>query len=173
MVVSPSGKWRCILRGRQSAAGKDLTEFEFWDRSALVAVVDVTELHGKVMLDNDQFGHLAWSPCETFVVYSAERTDSKVEKESPSYNKYDYKHTEDWGEQLSGVSTLRPFVIALNPATSSIGQSFMRPRAFSLSIEDENAAGLSLGQPVFAPGELIFEHMSRFTVVMRVKFGEV
>ena len=39
-----------------------------------------------------------------------------------SYNKYSHEHKEDYGEQLSGVSTLRPFVIALNPAVSSIGQ---------------------------------------------------
>lgn len=86
VVVSPSGAWRCVLRNRMDD-GKKKSEFEFWNRAALVSVVDVTDIHGKVMLDNDQFGHLAWSPCERFVAYSAEKLPSKAEKEDASYNK--------------------------------------------------------------------------------------
>ncbi len=88
LVVSPSGEWRSVLRARMdSTSGKKKTEFEFWSRGALACVVDVTDLHGKVMLDNDQFGHLAWSPCERFVAYSAQRVTSKEEKEAAGYNK--------------------------------------------------------------------------------------
>ena len=86
VVLSPSGAWRCVLRNRIDD-GKTKSEFEFWNRAALVSVVDVTDIHGKVMLDNDQFGHLVWSPCERFVAYSAEKLLTKAEKEDPSYNK--------------------------------------------------------------------------------------
>jgi hypothetical protein len=74
---------------------------------------------------------------------------------APEYNKYSFEHVEDWGEQLTGVSMLLPFVIALNPAMSSIGQTLMRPRVFAVNLEDDGAntyAHMSLGQPVFAPG---------------------
>jgi hypothetical protein len=79
VVVSPSGQWRCVLRSREDT-GKKKSEFEFWDHVSLVAVLDVTDLHGTVMLSNDQLGHLVWSPCEKFVAYSAERTLTKEEK---------------------------------------------------------------------------------------------
>ena len=87
MAVSPSGTLRCILRDRVSAEGKKKTEFEFWSHVALVCAVDVTDLHGKVMLRNDQFGHITWSADECFVAYCAERIHSKAEKDDPAFNK--------------------------------------------------------------------------------------
>ena len=82
MSISPSGQWKCLLRSRadSTGGGKKKTEFEFWNQAALVAVVDVTDMHGKAMIANDQFGHLAWSPCEQFVTYCAEKVLSKAEK---------------------------------------------------------------------------------------------
>ena len=76
--------------------------------------------------------------------------------------RYDFKQKEDWGEQLGGVSLLRPFVIALNPASSCIGQALMRPRVFGVTIAGGSDAAsrfenFSMGQPVFAPGQLPFK----------------
>jgi len=71
--VSPSGNFKCILRERfQVDTKKTHTEFEFWNNAALIVSVDVTDKHGKVMFNNDQFGHFTWSPCESFVSYAAQ-----------------------------------------------------------------------------------------------------
>lgn len=79
VTVSPTGKWRCVLRSREDK-GQEKQELEVWSHSALVCVVDLTDLHGKVMFDNDQFGHIRWSPCENFLTYCAEYVTSKEEK---------------------------------------------------------------------------------------------
>ncbi|KAJ8257548.1 hypothetical protein GJAV_G00186780 [Gymnothorax javanicus] len=111
---SPSGTLKAIVRETDSQ-GKAQQFLEIWDRHGYVKSLDLTSLnkHGKLYGDA-QFGCLAWSACESRLLYVAERRPFKEESFTPlesisgkdsTAGKEDHSvYLEDWGEGLSDKS---------------------------------------------------------------------
>ncbi|KAM7437971.1 hypothetical protein ABFA07_012488 [Porites harrisoni] len=122
--MSPSGKLQAIVRKVPGKNGQEEKQFlEIWSSGNLFKSVDVQafDKHGKICEDS-QFGCLAWSSNEQFLLYVAEKKLPKAvsyfERQKPSTgdlsdnqgqekgSKFEFK--DDWGEQL--VSKCSPIL---------------------------------------------------------------
>ncbi|XP_015764968.1 PREDICTED: acylamino-acid-releasing enzyme-like [Acropora digitifera] len=130
--VSPTGRLQAQLRNVPGRKGKEDKQFlEIWSRSHLLKSIDVQacEKHGKVYED-PQFGCLAWSASERFLLYVAEKklpkSVSYFERQKPDVSsdkpapqkgtQFDFK--EDWGEQL--ISKCCPVLVIYDMTTDEI-----------------------------------------------------
>lgn len=130
--TSLSGRYQAILRKVPGNKGQEDKQFlEIWSRSHLVKNVDVLacEKHGKIYEDS-QFGCLAWSVSEKYLLYVAEKKLPKAvsyfekqkgevasDKPPPEKGKkFDFK--DDWGEQL--VSKCSPVIVLFDMETDDI-----------------------------------------------------
>ncbi|MFT7800904.1 acylamino-acid-releasing enzyme-like [Arapaima gigas] len=155
---SPSGSLKSVVR-EQTCRGVTHHFLEIWSKHGMLKNIDLTSLnkHGKVY-DDVQFGCLAWSPCESKVLYVAEKKQGKVGSSSvldESRPARDYTeagpsgeettggkdhnvYQEDWGEGLCGKSTPVLCVADINKGTVLLQQG-VPPQ-------------VSPGQALWAPG---------------------
>ncbi|XP_073229262.1 acylamino-acid-releasing enzyme-like isoform X2 [Porites lutea] len=122
--LSPSGKLQAIVRKVPGKSGQEEKQFlEIWSSGNLFKSVDVQafDKHRKIC-EGSQFGCLAWSSNEQFLLYVAEKKLPKAvsyfERQKPSTgdssdnqgqekgSKFEFK--DDWGEQL--VSKCSPIL---------------------------------------------------------------
>ncbi|XP_068714262.1 acylamino-acid-releasing enzyme-like [Montipora foliosa] len=131
-TVSATGKIQAIIRNVPGSKGQEDKQFlEIWSTSHLLKSIDVQvcEKHGKIYEDF-QFGCLAWSSSEQFLLYVAEKklpkavsyferqkTDAPSDKPAPKKGaQFDFK--DDWGEQL--VSKSCPVLVIYDVITDEI-----------------------------------------------------
>lgn len=115
--ISNSDELRASLRDYPSNGSGNKQYLEIWKHHQLYQNYDLSALdvHGEVYTD-EEFSSLEWSPCETKVIYIAER---KVPKSEPFYKPKpqdskendpekapqkgeEYTYRDEWGETLVG-----------------------------------------------------------------------
>ncbi|XP_073982088.1 acylamino-acid-releasing enzyme-like isoform X3 [Rhodnius prolixus] len=152
---SSSNNYRAVLRDVPSASSKQNKRqvLEIWSKNTLWKSFDLVkfEKHGDIYTDGE-FGCLEWSPCETKLLYIAEKKTPKSEpflgpgskKSSEATIGTEYDFIEDWGETLVGKS--QPVVAICDIETEAVevisDATFEGPEA-------ENV--WSYGQAVWAP----------------------
>ncbi|XP_054752252.2 acylamino-acid-releasing enzyme-like [Lytechinus pictus] len=155
---SPSGKFKAVLRKVKDKKGDEKQYLEVWNSIQKVHNINLTaqDKHGKVFEDGE-FGCLAWSRCESQLLYVAEKKQPKAasyfdkskEKGSSENSEADPKdkdpeikgdqflHRQDWGELLVGKHSPVPCILNLQtgqvtvpeglPKDVSIGQAVWTP----------------------------------------------
>ncbi|KAK9512175.1 hypothetical protein O3M35_000652 [Rhynocoris fuscipes] len=152
---SPSNSYRAVLRDVPSASAKQNKRqiLEIWSQNRLWKSFDLLkfEKHGDVYSDGE-FGCLEWSPCETKILYVAEKKTPKSEpflgpgskKSSEATVGTEYNYLEDWGETLVGKS--QPVV-----AVCDIECEIVEVITDGIPLNSEFGKGWSFGQAVWAP----------------------
>uniref|UniRef100_A0A0V0G8W1 Acylamino-acid-releasing enzyme n=1 Tax=Triatoma dimidiata TaxID=72491 RepID=A0A0V0G8W1_TRIDM len=152
---SSSNTYRAVLRDVPSASSKQNKRqvLEIWSKNTLWKSFDLVkfEKHGDVYTDGE-FGCLEWSPCETKLLYIAEKKTPKSEpflgpgskKSSEAIVGTEYDFVEDWGETLVGKS--QPVVAICDIETEAI--EVISNGAFDGSEAEDK---WSFGQAVWAP----------------------
>lgn len=131
--VSPSGKLQAVLRKVPGTKGQEDKQFlEIWSCGNLVKNVNVQacEKHGNIYEDF-QFGCLAWSASEQYLLYVAEKklpkavsyferqNSDQVSPDKPAPVKgAQFEFKEDWGEQL--VSKSCPVLVIFDVTSDEI-----------------------------------------------------
>lgn len=113
---SPSCAYRGVFR-EIPASGKSPKKqhLEVWQRNKRLKLYDLAsiDVHGDVYTDIE-FGSFQWSPCETKILYVAEKKQPKSEPFLPrktdkpdddAKKGCEYELIEDWGEQLVGKAS--------------------------------------------------------------------
>nr|XP_057941213.1 S9 family peptidase isoform X2 [Doryrhamphus excisus] len=113
---------------------------EIWDHHGLRKCLNLTALnkHGGVY-DDGQFGVLSWSPCESQLLYIAEkRKQATNDDEESAWGMDRSVYCDDWGESLTNKST--PVICVLNLHSGAVDVLKGVP------------ADVSPGQACWAPG---------------------
>ncbi|XP_074645088.1 acylamino-acid-releasing enzyme-like [Tubulanus polymorphus] len=135
--ISPSGKYRAVVRKFTPKKGDEKFFIEVWSESTKIKNIDILafEKHGKIYKADGAFGTLEWSPSEEKLMYLAERKLTKTQsffdrKNSTTSVEEARKATEDvakgdehlfredWGEQLVGLH--HPVICILDIETEEI-----------------------------------------------------
>ncbi|XP_077371319.1 acylamino-acid-releasing enzyme isoform X2 [Festucalex cinctus] len=111
--LSPIGGLRAVVRDTG-----DHQLLEIWDHHGLRKCLNLTalKLHGGVY-DDDQFGGLSWSECESKLLYIAEKIRNTDES---SWAKDRNVYCEDWGEALTNKSTPVICVVSLHSGSVDV-----------------------------------------------------
>ncbi|XP_066553659.1 acylamino-acid-releasing enzyme isoform X2 [Amia ocellicauda] len=156
---SASGSLKAVVR-EASSKGPGRQFLEVWSRTGMTKSIDLTALnqHGKVYEDA-QFGSLAWSSCESRVLYVAERRRAKAESlpvlqptpangsegagpsgmEEQAGREDRSVYREDWGEGLTSKSLPVLCVADVHKGSVSVLQGVPEQ--------------VSPGQALWAPGD--------------------
>ncbi|KAM3617790.1 uncharacterized protein V6R79_011295 [Siganus canaliculatus] len=116
--LSPVRGLRAVVR---ETGGCQL--LEIWDPQGLRKCLNLTALnvHGRVY-DDAHFGCLSWSPCETKLLYVAEKsrnTSGETHDGNSAWGKDRSVYCGDWGEGLTNKSA--PVICAVNLQNGSVG----------------------------------------------------
>jgi len=155
--LSPSGKYRAVVRSRKDKKNEDKQYLEIYDNERKLHTINVLALekHGKIIGNDGQFGSFEWSSSEGHILYMAEKKkpktagffDPKVfsDKSEGSGDKTDvalgdeFVYHETWGEQLT--ERIQPVICVMDVQSETV------------SVMEHFPADMSPGQAMWSPDD--------------------